>query len=335
VDLTALGARLRGVALPRPLLVAVPGSTGLRWTVEAHLRELGWVTAATGPAEADLLVVCGDPGPELAAAVDVVWDQLPTPRARVAITTANGVGDQLWAARAQIADVAHQRRDLAARGPGPQDQEMAPGGLDMAGQGEDRDGLRLEQLHPVWGPVLADWPAGLRLELTLQGDVVQEVGVHVLDADVANDVADDVANDVADDVADEALEPRAVAADELGRVLAVLGWPAAADRARWLREELAAGGDGGPRLHALAARVRRSRGVRAATVGVAVHRGADAADRVAGLLGAMTGTPYDRDREAALQALPELLTGLEVGAARLVVASLPLTPIAAGVVTRG
>lgn len=323
MDLTALGARLRLLARPRPLLVEVPGSTGLRWAAESRLRDLGWVVAAS-PAEADVVVVCGAPGPELTAAVDVVWDQLPTPRARVTVTAAAEAGSGLLAARARLGDVAHQRRDLEARGPGPQDQEMAPGGLDMAGQGEDRDGLRLERLHPVWGPVLADWPAGLRLAVTLQGDVVQEVGVHVLDRGAGG--------------ADDELDPRAVAADEIGRLLAVVGWPAAADRARWVRDELAAGRDPGPRRDALAGRVRSSRALRAATVGVGLHQDADAADRLTDLLTAMTGAgvapALRHDREASLAALPALLPGLEVGAARLVVASLPLAPVAARVVAR-
>ena len=324
MDLTALGARLRLIARPRPLLVEVPGSTGLRWAVESQLRDLGWVVAAS-PAEADLLVVCGRPGPELAAAVDVVWDQLPTPRARVTVTDVAQAGSDLRTAGAQLGDVFLQRRDLAARGPGPQDQEMAPGGLDMAEQGEDRDGLRLDQLHPVWGPVLPDWPAGLRLAVTLQGDVVQEVGVHVLDRGVGGP--------------DDELDPRAVAADEIGRLLAVVGWPAAAERARWVRDELAAGRDPGPRRDALAGRVRGSRGLRAATVGVGLHQESDAADRLTNLLTAMTGAgvapALRHDREASLVALPGLLPGLEVGAARLVVASLPLSPVAARVVARG
>lgn len=324
MELTALGGRLRSFARPRPLLVEVPGATGLRWAVESQLRELGWVAAA-GPAEADVLVVCGQPGPELAAAVDVVWDQLPTPRARVTVTAAAQAGSDLHAAGARLGDVAHQRRDLGGRGPGPQDEEMAPGGLDMAEQGEDRDGLRLDRLHPVWGPVLADWPAGLRLAVALQGDVVQEVGVHVLDRGTCGP--------------DDELDLRAVAADEVGRVLAVLGWPAAAERARWVRDELAAGRDPGPRCDALACRVRRSRAVRAATTGLGVYRGTDAADRLADLLTAMTGPgvvpPLRPDREASLAALPDLLPGLEVGAARLVVASLPLAPVAARAVIRG
>ena len=46
-------------------------------------------------------------------------------------------------------------------------------GLPMADRGEDRDGLKLDQLHVPLGPVLPDWPAGLVVRVTLQGDVVQ------------------------------------------------------------------------------------------------------------------------------------------------------------------
>lgn len=53
-------------------------------------------------------------------------------------------------------------------------------GLPMAGRADDRDGLRLDQLHVPLGPGLAAWPAGLILRLTLQGDVVQQAGVEPL-----------------------------------------------------------------------------------------------------------------------------------------------------------
>ncbi|NEE25830.1 hypothetical protein G3M53_10200, partial [Streptomyces sp. SID7982] len=56
-------------------------------------------------------------------------------------------------------------------------------GLPLAERADDRDGLRLDRLHVPFGPVLPDWPVGLVLRLTLQGDVVQEVtGVEVVEA---------------------------------------------------------------------------------------------------------------------------------------------------------
>lgn len=52
-----------------------------------------------------------------------------------------------------------------------------PYGRPMAMTGPDRDGLALDQLPVTVGPFLAPFPAGLTLELTLQGDVIQEASV--------------------------------------------------------------------------------------------------------------------------------------------------------------
>jgi hypothetical protein len=54
-------------------------------------------------------------------------------------------------------------------------------GLPMAHEGDDRVGLRLDRLHVPLGPVLPDWPAGLVVRLTLQGDAR---GAAVLDRDL-------------------------------------------------------------------------------------------------------------------------------------------------------
>lgn len=67
-----------------------------------------------------------------------------------------------------------------------QGMEM-PGGLPMADRGEDRDGLMLDQLHVPLGPLLPDWPAGLVVHTTLQGDVVQAARIEILRADGALD----------------------------------------------------------------------------------------------------------------------------------------------------
>jgi hypothetical protein len=120
-----------------------------------------------------------------------------------------------------------------------------PGGLPMAERGEDRDGLRLDQLHVALGPVLADWPAGLVLRLTLQGDVVQDVEVDTLTGEAGDgswwmqpwrDAA--LGEPV---TAGQAARRRAGAhLDSLGRLLAVAGWVDAALTARRLRDELLA-----------------------------------------------------------------------------------------------
>ncbi|MBM0275207.1 hypothetical protein JM949_06930, partial [Micromonospora sp. STR1s_6] len=74
---------------PHLLLAAAPGATAARLAVEAHADRAGWPLAAS-PADADLLVVAGQPGSELAAAIERVWDQFPGPRARVRIIDPSG-----------------------------------------------------------------------------------------------------------------------------------------------------------------------------------------------------------------------------------------------------
>ena len=60
------------LARPRVLLVEAPGSRDLRWATEADLERRRW-PAATSPADTDLLVILGRPGPALSAAIDVLW----------------------------------------------------------------------------------------------------------------------------------------------------------------------------------------------------------------------------------------------------------------------
>ncbi|WP_259297238.1 hypothetical protein [Streptomyces griseoaurantiacus] len=134
-----------------------------------------------------------------------------------------------------------------------------PGGLPMAGQGEDRDGLTLDQLHVSLGPVLADWPAGLSVRLVLQGDVIQQAVLDTPPA-LAGPVEVFWARPWARAAAGEpvtvgeAARRRAAAhLDSLARLLAVAGWPAQAVTARRLRDDLL---DGAPAA-ALASRLER------------------------------------------------------------------------------
>jgi len=208
------------------------------------MRDLGWPAAATA-AEADLLVACGAFGPGLAAALDQLWQQLPGPRARVDLESADATTEAaLEAGRSQLRGGAAQRRDAGARsaddaspheyhhgshpaehqqghgdpepehgepagvegdeqademtmpddggehddgghgqhGHGGHDHGMSmPAGLAMADRAPDRDLLKLDRLHVPLGPVLPEWPAGLVLHTALQGDVIQEAAVQVLD----------------------------------------------------------------------------------------------------------------------------------------------------------
>lgn len=443
---------LRIRATPRPLLVAVPGGRAVRLAAERLTRERGWELAAA-PADADLLVVCGIPGAFVGEAVERVWSQLPCPRARADIRTADDVADELDRARARLDDLEQQRAVSAGRaspapihgvvgaetdhtehavhhetqnthrmsvqgnhfqssahqdggdpgadggapdamsdtehGPGQhggidrrRGQEMAGGqgrygghdlaggqarhsGLDMAGGQEmrsghdmaggqdtagdhdmhmmhggevaglpmadrapDRDGLTLDQLHVTLGPVLSDWPAGLAVRLTLQGDVVQSAQAEMVGEAAA--VGEAVAPASSWDGA-----PAAAPLDSLARLLSVCGWSTATRTARRLRDELLAGVADDADLRRFARRLRRSRTLRWATDGIGRlddkygDLAGDATQRWHRWIEAVEGTwgaadpdrgPADRAR-IALEELPRLLEGQELAAARVLVAS--------------
>jgi hypothetical protein len=174
--------------------------------------------------------------------------------------------------------------DMGGHG-GHHDHTGPVAGLSMAGRAPDRDGLTLDVLHVPLGPVLPYWPAGLRLSLTVQGDVVQEAAVETLG------VLYHAGPPFWDEPALRALAGEAVTwgevarrrtaahLDSLVRLLGVAGWDAAAARSAVLRDRALAGEPGGP-LSADFARFRRrllgSRVLRRMTCGLGVLEGATA-----------------------------------------------------------
>ncbi len=342
MDLTALLLRA-GARRPHVLVAAAVGGTGVRLAVEAALARRGW-PAAGGPADADILVVAGVPGPELAPVVERIWRQIPAPRARASIACPSRTDATLDAAAAQLALLGHQR--IVARvtdrppdhggdeheapgddehgddergdeqgtdegGDGEHDghagMEM-PGGRPMAEMAEDRDGLMLDRLHLPLGPVLLDWPAGLVLRLTLQGDVVQEAEAAVLDAGRGAPFWDRQGH------------ARVRELDALARFLGVAGWADAAARARRIRDAALAGADVADPVAVLVRRVRRSRTLRRLVTGIAAGP-VDVAGWLERRLAAVDAPGVGSSR-AAVGDLPELLAGAELAAARLVVAAL-------------
>ncbi|MER7408244.1 hypothetical protein ABT373_38785 [Streptomyces sp. NPDC000070] len=203
----------------------------------------------------------------------------------------------------------HMGHDMHAMG------EVA--GLPMAERADDRDELRLDQLHVAFGPGLSDWPAGLVLRLTLQGDVVQ--GVEVDHLPVASGPRPPFWDEPwlraahGEEVTrGEAVRRRCAAhLDSAGRLLAVVGWDDVAVRCRRLRDELLSGasreGIGGG-LRRTVQRVGRSRALRWSIAGLG-ELPADRA-RAAGVTGpalAADGDVYDR----LLMWLSEVERGLE------------------------
>jgi hypothetical protein len=247
VDLTRVLLRA-GATRPHVLAVTMPGATAVRLAAEDYLRRRCWPEAMT-PADADILLICGDPVAPMATAVAETWRATPAPRAQAMAACPAEVAGALDEARARLADRDSQRAlapvgarsallrhsragqqpgisghhtetghgdhdamgghdgemrhadhgemgysdpgemqadhgDMAGMDMGGMDMHMATGpvrGLPMAHEGDDRDGLRLDRLHVPLGPVLPDWPAGLVVRLTLQGDAR---GAAVLDRDL-------------------------------------------------------------------------------------------------------------------------------------------------------
>lgn len=188
----------------------------------------------------------------------------------------------------------------------------APHGLAMADRAPDRDGLKLDVLHVPFGPVLGDWPAGLKVTFTLQGDVVQAAEVETLDAaDAHAEAHDERFWDDTNVVASRL--------DALARLLAVAGWTGQAARARVLRDEALGTGRVEPaRLEKFVRRTRRSRTLRWMLQDVSLGE-TNAWTRASGWLAEISGETRPHTH---VPPLGELLVGVDVAAARLIVAAL-------------
>ena len=311
MDLTSMLLRA-GAARPHVLIAAMPGGTEVRLAAEEQLRRRGWPAALT-PADADVLLTAGTPGAHIADAVEATWAAVPAPRARAHATRPGEAGAALDAARAEIAGAAGQRLAAPAGGPGDRHDAAGhdghdmtgtqdamgghhghgmsgghhgddmgamgmPAGLPMAERGEDRDGLKLDQLHVPLGPLLPDWPAGLVVRVMLQGDVVQHAeaaGVGLGERDESFWAEPWRRAAAGEPVTAGAAARRRAAArlDSLGRFLAVAGWGDAATVARRLRDETLGGGPAAalrPAVCRLAARVSGSRVLAWSTLGMGV-----------------------------------------------------------------
>ncbi|WP_233492593.1 hypothetical protein [Blastococcus sp. TF02A-30] len=193
-------------------------------------------------------------------------------------------------------------------------------GLPMAMTGPDRDGLELDVLKVALGPVLPGWPTGLVLRAELQGDVLTSAELTWLDAGILP-------------AAQQQSDSQGAALDRLARFLDVAGWPTAARDARRARDGVAEGADRdeAQRLaKAVARRVSRSRTL-AWTAGGIGRRGSggDALDRVRRWCDMASGQPVEDLPAMSLDEVAALVEGAEVGSARLLVASLDLSPVSA------
>ncbi|MFJ6134248.1 hypothetical protein [Janibacter terrae] len=255
----------------RVLIVEAPGHWLTRVELEQQMALRGWRAAWT-PANADVLAVCGVPGPELAELAERLWEQMPGPRARADVLSPIAVGDALDAAATLLLDIPHQRMDAQARVREPQipddhgqmddgghegmdhgdhgghegmdhgdhgGMDMAPAGIALAEGGQDRDGLEMDVLHLPLGPVLPFWPAGLVLLCSLQGDVVVDAVASVVDG------AGQAAN--SKEPQTSPVPASAVRCDGVMALLALAGADDAAARARRARDALVRGDQGAAR----------------------------------------------------------------------------------------
>ena len=200
---------------------------------------------------------------------------------------------------------------------------MAPGGIPLAQGGRDRDGLEMDQLHLRLGPFLANWPAGLVVRCTLQGDVITASEVQMMGAAAEQPTPAEVDNST--------MAARHV--DHIVDLLTLAGWPRGSDRALRLRRILLArpvdehaARDEAAELSRL---VRRSRILRWSLRDLAPLPD-DVYDRLVTRCAAVQMMVEGADDAPAIQApgtklrdyLPPLIDGLDVAAARLVIAGL-------------
>lgn len=188
-----------------------------------------------------------------------------------------------------------------------------PGGLSMADVADDRDGLALDVLHLPLGPVLPEWPAGLVVDVALQGDVITAATARVLDAGEPRPPGRARVSAAVRDL------------DALARILAIAGWRGPATRARMLRDRLRRG-EPVADLARLVRTVRRSRVLRLMLRGTASGAGVDVADlleqRLVRIEARAAGTPVDAPERPSPADLGARLVGAEFAAARLLIAAL-------------
>lgn len=336
----------RAAAARAHVLVAeVPGSFRDRVALERALDRMGWCMAESA-ADADVLAVVGAPDEGFAAVVDHVWAQMSEPRVRIHVQAGSEATALLNEARERLrvgarrltgpdvrrgftpsADAMapeHDDQDGAAEHGDQDDPDsghdhsaMMPDGIPLAEGAEDRDGLEMDELHLPLGPVLAHWPAGVVLRVTLHGDVVVQAEVERLATPRAGQP-------------DGPIVRAARLLDAAGSVLALAGLPAESARARRLRDRCLDGElEGGQEVTRLAERVGRRRVLRWVLGGLTLDDGdsgvEELRDRLTGLFeragGELDGKATPRRTQGA-QALPALVRGMELAEVRLWLAAM-------------
>jgi hypothetical protein len=306
------------------LLVATPGADALRMRAEAAIVAAGHVVT-WHPADSDVLLLCGNPGPDLSAVTDRVWDQMPHPKHRTALTSESAINAVLTAAGAALRGGGHAAGDHGHASMGTHDHKAmsghdhmsmdGPGGYPLAaGTDEDRDGLEMDVLHRRLGPILPAWPAGLVVDVTLAGDTVTAASATLIDGGAPAHL--------------EPSDDAAVTLDRAAQMLTLAGWAAAAARTLRTRDLVIAGELAGARsrLRPLRRWVRRSAALRWSLRGLPVHSGVDVRGvlltRLEQAAQLLEGHHPGPEPSVEPSSIPEHIVGQDLGSARLVIASL-------------
>jgi hypothetical protein len=181
------------------------------------LRLDSHINVVDTPRAADVLLVLAHLTDQTLQAAAAAHDSMPPPRG-VVVWSSDNLTTEGWPFRDAVAvrehneiagacrrlrDALLRRRRASSpdilpdldpapwRGVGPFGQGGTgmtggvPYGRPLAGRADDRDGLKLDQILLRVGPFLPPFPAGLLLDVKLQGDVIQEVTIPGGDADDA------------------------------------------------------------------------------------------------------------------------------------------------------
>ena len=234
----------------------------------------------------------------------------------------------------------HGGMDHGGMDHGGMHMDMSPDGIPLAeGSEDDRDGLEMDTLPLRLGPVLPDWPAGLVFDVTLHGDVIMDAAARWVDT------GDDPGPEP-DDPDD--FEAAACACDDVVTLLSLAGWPDGAGRARAARDAAleARWLDAFRILGDLRHRVVGSRLLRwslrrtavidqerAARIGLPAESAGDCYDRLLALVDRALALVERSDgggpTAVGLDAVRQAVLGLDLAAARLLIASLgtPLSEV--------
>ena len=189
---------LTRVAANRPHVFLAEGANAFltRSALQRGLRRREWVEARSA-ADADVLIVIGTLNAPLSNLVNGLYEQMPGPRVRTTVLSAEDAPRALDQAQRLLLDIPWHVSDVATRtGYAPPSSHedtkgamdhgamdhgaMAPAGIPLASGGQDRDGLEMDELNVRVGPLLPHWPAALVAECVLHGDLVTEIHLEVL-----------------------------------------------------------------------------------------------------------------------------------------------------------